>query len=50
MNKKSTLLKPQKNAQTPMPRLSINKFILSYATSLVVIKSKSLGNFDVFMN
>lgn len=50
MSRKITILNPDQNAKSPMPRRQINQFILSYATTLKVIKSKNIGNFDLFMN
>lgn len=50
MNKKSTLLKSHLNTKQPMPRRQTNLLIMSYARTLQVIKSKLIGNFDVFMN
>lgn len=50
MNKKSTLLNPLQIAKTPMPKRQTNLLILQYAQVLQVIKSKTIGNFDVFMN
>jgi hypothetical protein len=50
MNKKATLLNPHLIAKTTMPKRQTNLFILHYAQALQVIKSKTIGNFDVFMN
>jgi hypothetical protein len=50
MNKKDTLLRPNQIAKIPIPRRQVTQFILNYATTLQVIKSKTIGNFDVFMN
>jgi hypothetical protein len=50
MSKNSTPSATHQISKTPMPRASVNKLIMSYATALKVIKSKTIGNFDVFLN
>ncbi len=50
MNKKSTILKTHIKSDNLMPRQHTNLLIISYAATLKVIKSKLIGNFDVFMN
>jgi len=50
MNKKNTLCNPHLIIKNPMPKRQTNLFLLRYAASYQVIKSKFFGNIDVFLN